>query len=666
VIGHRLWLERFESDGGVLGRTIRVDGQEHVIIAVMPPDFRFPAPYWAAGDLWLLRPPAHRSWPDTRGRVMLAFGLLRDGRTIARAQAEADAVAAALDARYPDAKRRIGLRLTTWAEAVRAEAQPRLLLVLGGAVMVFLIVCANVANLLISRGVDRQRELAARVALGAGRPRLIRQVLTETGVLFAIGGGVGVLAAIWGSRLIASMQGIPRMDEATIDAPVAASAMATTLVAAAIVGLVPALQAARAGASDLAAFGSRSVSHPKRWRRVQRALVAAEIGLALVLLSGAGALLEGAREQARVDPGFEVDGLLQARIALPPDKYASPGAQVAFYSRVIDVLRGAPDVVAAGLVDVPPGVGGRGGPSVLVDGDPAPASVRDLRRADVRVVSAGYLETLGLAPRFGRFFSSADSPAVPVAIVNEAFVRQHLDDRAAVGRSIRVAIGGIDGLDRTPRAIVGVVPDLREKTLYEPAPPTVYVPLTQAESTRTALLRMAILVRSTRPTADLVTLVRAAIAEVDPDQAAFGFMTMRDRMEEELSLNRLNLALLGVLSTVSLFLAVVGVYGVTAHAVRQRTREIGIRLALGETPGGVQRLLLGESSALLVGGFAVGGIAAVFGTALLRSLVFGIDETSAGTFVGAGIVLAAAVLAGGLVPMRRAARVDPASVLRWE
>jgi len=668
VVAHHVWTERFASDPGAIGRTLRVDGQPYVVIGVMPPEFRFPAPYWVGGDLWLLRGLAHESWPDSRAQTVLAFGLLGEGQSIARAQSEADAVAASLDAQYPDPSGKIGLRLTTWAEAIRVGARPRLLLILGAAGVVFLIVCVNVANLLLGRGLDRQRELATRVALGAGRGRIVRQLLTETGVLFLIGGVGGVLAAVWGSRLIVSIgsSGIPRMHEATVDATVAIAALAITLMAAVTVGLVPALQAPSAAMSGLTDAGARGASRGRRWRRIQRGLVAAEIGLALVLLCSAGVLLEGARTLARVDPGFDVDGLLHARVALPPDKYATSTAQAAFYDRVIEGLINLPGVTGVGAVDVPPGVGGSGGPSVLIDGDPMPVSARDLRRADVRVVSAGYLQTLGLAPLQGRLFYQTEPPTAPVAIVNESFVRHYFSDGNGAGRQLRIALGGIDALDPVPRTVVGVVADLKEKTLYEPTPPTVYVPMTQAGARSMRLLRMALLIRSARPSADLVPLVRKAVMEVDSEQAVFGFMTMADLMDSELSLNRLNLALLGTLSAVALFLAVVGVYGVSAHALRQRTREIGIRLALGITPRGVQRLLLGEGAALAVAGLAGGSAAAVWSAGLLRSLVYGIDRTSASTFIGAGMVLAAAVLAGCYFPARRAARIDPAIVLRSE
>jgi putative ABC transport system permease protein len=659
VIGHGLWSERYSSDPGAIGRTVRIDGLPHVVIGVMPRGFRFPAPYWAAGDFWLLRGPADRRWPRWRQPVALAFGLLKDGRTIDQAQQEASAVASTLDAQYPDPTGPIGLRVTTWAQTVRSKSRPQLLMILGAAAVLFLIVCINVTNLLLASGLDRDRELAARAALGATRTRLVRQMLVETAVLFAIGGIAGTLVAVWGStwmRLL-TIPNLPRMDEAAVDLRVVALTVAIVLMSGVLVGVVPALQGGHA-AAGIAGANARWTSRGRRWRRLQRALIAVEVALALVLLCGAGVLLEGAVRLARVRPGFDTHGLLHARVALPPEKYATPAAQSIFYNRVLDRVRAAPDV-KAGVVNVPPGTGGDAGPSFLRERDPIPASRLDLRRAKVCVISDGYFETLGLAPRAGRFFSRADDPRLPVAVVNDAFVRQYFDGEIPLGRELRVVLGRERQLDRVPRTIIGVVGDVREAALYRPAPPAIYVPLTQGDSTRSAFI-----VRSGRPMADVVAAVRSAVAAADADLAAFSFMPLEDLMAAELSLNRLTLWLLAVLAGVSLVLAIVGAYGVVSHASRHRTREIGIRLALGATQAGVQRLLLAEGCLFLAAGLAAGGIAALWGAALLRSLVYGIERTSAMTYTAAGVLLAFAVLAGSYVPARRASRTDPAVTLR--
>jgi putative ABC transport system permease protein len=661
VIGHRLWTAMLASDPDVVGRRVRINGQTHIVLGVMPDGFRFPAPYWSPGDLWLMRGPSHPSWPKTRGLTFLAFGLLAKDATFDRAQQEADAVGRALDAQFPDSRGPVGLQLTDWAGSVRADARPRLMMILAAAAVVFLIVCVNVVNLLVSRGVDRQRELAARAALGAGRARLVRQLLTETVVVFGVGAAAGLAIAVWGARLIVSMRSfsIPRMEEASIDATVALIVVAVTLLAGLVAGLVPALQGAKAGRTTIVDASARGASTSRRWRRVQRGLVALEVALALMLLGGAGVLLEGARNLGREDPGFDTTGLLHARLTLPREKYRTPTAQVAFFDRLHAELLAIPGVRAAGIVDVPPGVGGTAARSVTLEADLAPASDRDLRVADVRVIRAGYLESLGLAPRSGRFFSSIDAPTAAVALVNAAFARQFFAGREAVGQRLRVTPRGLPQLEIGPRTIVGVVPDIKEELIFAPAPPTVYIPVGQGDSTR-----MALLVRSDRPIGELTLLVRGAIARADPEQAAFGFMSLADLIKSELSLNVLTLKLLGVLAGVALVLAIIGVYGVTAHAVRERTREIAIRLALGLSPRAVGRLLLGEGAALMAAGLVVGGAAAVWGAGVLRSLVYGIDRTSPLTFVVAAVVLGLAVVAGGYLPARRAARVDPSVVLR--
>ena len=365
---------------------------------------------------------------------------------------------------------------------------------------------------------------------------------------------------------------------------------------------------------------------------------------------------------AAVDPGFDPAGLLHARVSLPPEKYRDPVLQRTFYERLIDALDDLPGVTAAGAVNVPPGVGGGARPSVRLDDDRVPSAERDLREANLRIVTPGYFETLGVAARSGRLFSPR--PAFPAAVVNEAFVRRHFDGRLPLDRGVKVTFGGVDRLDPAWRTIVGVVPDMKENTLYAPAPPTVYLPLEQADWR--VGLRMALLVRTSRVPGDLIPAVRAAVAGVDAEQAASGFMPLGELMQSELSLNRLNLALLSVLSAVGLFLSSIGVYGLSAQAVRHRTPEIGIRLALGLPPEGVVRLFVRDGAILVLIGLGTGTIVSFWSDSLLRSAVHGVGSTSAGTLIAAATLLAAALLAGSYLPARRAARIDPALVLRAE
>lgn len=662
MLGHTLWAQQFASDRSVLGRPLKIDGRTYTMIGVMPPGFRFPAPYWSDGDLWLLRGAADASWPATREGNLLAFALIAEGETVERAQQEADAAAASLDARFPAAGQ-IGLRLVPYGHTVRSDARPRLLLILGAAVLVLLIVCVNVVNLMLGRSLERHREMAARAALGAGRGRLGRQLITETVVLFTAGGISGVLLAVWGSRAIVAMSSfsIPRMDEAAVNGPVAGLALGTVLIAALIVGMVIALQATSRRRLGLDAAGARGASEGRRWRGLQRMLVAAEVALAFVLLCGAGVLVEGARAQAHITAGFDASTIVHARLTLPRDKYADARSQRQMLTRIVEALAAIPGVRQAGVVDVPPGVGGSNARALSLDTDSPAATGRDLRQVNVRIADARYFETLGLTARAGRLLRPEDDDAANVVVVNEAFVAAHLGGASAIGRQIRVVPRGATATVTPLRTIIGVYPNIKEKTIYEPTPPTVYLPLDARDATR-----MAVLVRTDRPVGEITQAMRAAIASVDPEQAAFGFITLGDLISSELSLNALSLRLVGSLGTVALLLAVIGVYGVMAQAVRQRTREIAIRLALGVTPTAVTRLLLRECSLLVAGAFLAGGGAAIWAAAILRSQMLGIKSTSPLTFAAAAALLAVAVLAGCYVPARRAARTDPALVLRAE
>jgi putative ABC transport system permease protein len=656
VLSYDLWRNRFGARRDIVGQTLRIDSVPHTVIAVMPPVFRFPAPYWARGDVWSIRGPSHPSWPDTRSGITLAFGLLRDGATIERAQAEADAIAAMLDQRYPNRAGHVGLSLTTWAATIRSASRPRVFMLIAAVGLLFVLVCANVANLLVSQGLDRRRELAARVALGAGRARLIRQLLTETAVLFVAGGLGGLAIALWGTRLLVTMQasGIPGLNDAALGLRAAATGFVVTIMAALIVGMIPAVQAATTPMSALTS-STRDSMPVGAWQRLQGVLIAAEIALALMLLCGAAVLVDGARRLARVDPGFDADGLLHARVVLAERKYVTREQQVAFYASALERLRAIPGVSAVAVVDIAPGTGAKERPALLLDTDPPVTPDTTLRLANVRAVSTSYFDALRIAHRTGRFFDAADD-AAPVAIVNQSFVRRYLRDTNPIGRSVRVTMGRLDELDQLPRAIIGVVADVKDKSLFDPAPPVVYIPL--AQSPWRMLLRMSLLVRSPRPDGEMAQEMRRAIAQIDPEQAVTSFMAMGDLMRRELALNQLTFVLLSILSIAAVFLAVIGVYGVMAYAARRRMPEIGIRVALGATYASIVNLLMRTGGLLALCGVAAGAVLAVWSTRLLGRVLQGVDHSSPWTFVCAGALLSAAVLIACYLPARRAARGD--------
>jgi putative ABC transport system permease protein len=524
--------------------------------------------------------------------------------------------------------------------------------------VVFLIVCANLTNMLLSRGVDREHELSARVALGAGRWRLMRQMSTETTILFAAGGVAGALLAVWCLQGLAAMTvyGLPRIGEVSLDWPVLVATMGVVWLAALVVGVSTVLHGAGRQIE-----GARGASQAPRLRRVQRALMAAEVAMALVLLLGAGVLAEVARTQARIDPGFNPAHLMQARVSLPFDRYPTEEAQAAFTTKVLARLSVSPGIEAAAAVTAPPGSGDSTRPSFVIEGAPVPESSRDWSRALTRVISDSYFETLDLAPVRGAAFNRPGRSAAPVAIVNTTFARQFLHDVEPVGARLRVAPAGSNAFEPFARTIIGVVPDIREGVLYEPAPPTIYLPVSQATS-----LRMTYLARGAATT-DMAREIRAAVAQVDPNQALRGPVEpMLDAMHESMTLNRLNLVLLGVLAGVAVLLSVVGVYGVTAHNVRHRTREIGIRLALGVTPAAIRRHVIGDGLRVTLAGLLAGAVGAAWAVPALRSLIVGTSTLSPAVCVGVPVLLLAIVIVACDIPARRAAALDPTIVLRGE
>ena len=660
VLSHQLWQRRYQGRTDVVGELVNVNGKPHAIMAVMPPEFRFPAPYFVTGDLWLFRDAIHPSLKEPDRPLLLGVALLAEGVTRARAQAEVEAIASTLQADRPESHAGVSLRLMDWAGTIRQGSRQTLLLLVAAAAVVFLIVCINLFNLLLCRGIDRASEMTTRASLGAGRARLVRHLVTETIVLFAAGGLLGLMVAVWLSRGIAAIASfdIPRMNEIQLEWPVAALTFAVVCAAGLLVGLLPAWQVTSARRISRDRL-TRSMTHDRRGRLVQRALIASEIGLAVVLVCSASAIATHAAHLSAADGGFDASGLVQARITLPADRYPEIAQQSAVLDGVLERLRARPEIQAAGAVDLPPGLSGAVSRSVQLDRDPPPQRLQDLRPAAVRVASAGYLETLGLRPTAGRFIAATDR-ATPVAVVNEEFVRVHLAGRNPIGARVRVTVDGLGQLDAHHRTIVGVVPNIREDVLYRPVPPAVYIPMTQAPSRR-----MAFVLRTTAA-AGVAPLVRAAIADAAPGIAVSGLvMPLDDLMKSEFAKTRLSLRLVGGLALIALVLAMIGVYGVTAHGVRHRTREIGIRLALGLAPAGIRRMVLGEGLILLLAGLTGGSLLAVWLLPFVPSLVVGLQEVPVlAPLATAAVILAAAVAAGCDIPARRAARVDPMTALR--
>jgi predicted permease len=625
VGSYLFWKGYLGGDQSAIGRSITLDGQPFTLIGVMPEGFQFPYRS-STTELWVPwdAPTDLRTRPN--GRLDAVIGRLKPGAALEAARQELSAMEGPSQAGRE-------ARIRPLKDVVSGPARDSLLVLLGAVGMVLLVACVNVANLLLARTASRAREIAIRAALGAGRFRLMRQFLTES-LLMALGGGVAGLAiGMWGSRVlvrIAAAQ-IPRAGEIGLDWRVFAFQLAVSVTAGIGFGLAPALRAARGHAG---ALQSRSVRSALR-----DALVVVEVALAFVLLAGAGLLLRTFLHLQRTNPGLNAENVLTVHVVV-----SSARESTAIEDRVAQI----PGVRAAGLISLLPlqDSGWSGG--VTIAGRPQALPT------ELRYVTPGYFRAMGIPLRQGREFSPRDGPEVPrVILVNEALARQYFPNEDPVGRSTDRGV------------IIGVVGDVRQATLSVPAKPEVYYTVAQ----NFAQIRRhgsTLVVRGQGPPEALVGAIRAAIREVSPGQALFRVATMRQVIEESLATPRLYTWLLGLFAALGTLLAVAGIYGVIAYLVALRTREFGIRMALGADAGRVVRMVMRRGAVLVALGLALGLGGAAMLTRVLRGVLYGVAPTDPATFGTMAAVLAAAALAACLAPARRAARVDPSVALRSE
>jgi putative ABC transport system permease protein len=655
VLSHGLWSQRFGADPAVIGRGLRLDGEPYTIVGVMPRGFAFPD---QTARLWtpLAFKPAETAY-RTR-RQFSVIGRLAPGATVAQADAELDGIARGLAAQYPDSHRGWSASVVPAHQVVVGSSRRPLLVLLGAVGFVLLIACANVGSLLLARANARQREIAVRVALGASRGRLLRQLLVESLLLATAGGGLGALLAVWSEELLAALlpEHWPRFGSLGVNATVlgftAALALATTLAA----GLAPALEACRAplGAS-LKTEGGRATATAGQ-RRLRRLLVVSEVALAVVLLVGAGLMVRTLYRLQRVDPGFDPERLLAATLYLPDNRYPRDPQQTAFFSDLLGRVRSLPGVVAAGAVttlpmsrvgidhDVPVGVVGR----VLSD-DQGP-------QADLRIASPGYFGALGVPLLRGRDFTEADREQAPlVAIVNRTFADRLLPGEDPVGQQVRWGRSG-----RVVQ-IVGVVGAVRHRGLADRPRPELYVPYRQLQYGS-----MTLVVRTAGDPAAVAAALKDQVYALDPGQPLTALATMNTLLADSVAGRRSQMLLLGAFAALALALAAVGIYGVVSHAVGQRTREIGIRIALGARAWDVLRLVLHDGLGLVSLGLGLGLAAALGLAGALDDLLFDVSPRDPLTLAAVAALLLGVALAACGLPARRASRVDPVRALRYE
>jgi predicted permease len=666
VVSHGLWERRFGADPGLVGRPLSLDGESYEVVGIMRPGFSWGRVYGkeAQGELWApfaLTP--ERVAENRRGDEFLdVYGRLRPGVTREQAQADLDAVLAGLRRRFPDRYTEAsGFSLTTipLQEAVVGEMRSGLLLVFAAVASLLLVAATNVAGLLLARAAGRRREASVRAALGASRARLARHTLAEAGLLAVAGGavGVGLAAAIVAVLERVDRVTLPRAQPIAIDATVAFFALAATALTAVGTGLVPAWQGARADLmgslrTALPAGGGRDAA------RTRRRLVTAQTAVALALLVGAGLLVRSLSALHDVPIGFVVDGVLSADVQLPRARYAAVPARAAFVERVLAEAGGRAGVVAVGAVSELPlsGSGNRG--TFLIEGRPVPAEQRQ-PHAELWSATPGYFATLRIPLRHGRLLAESDSGAsTPVAVVSQAFVRRYFPNEDPLGR--RIAFERPRGEPRW-REIVGVVGDVRDRRLDREAGPQLYVPMAQRP-----VGGMSLVARTRGDPWSALPMLRDAVRVVDADLPLFGATTLGALAVHDTQGRRAARTALAAFALAALGLAGLGLYGLLAQAVKERTAEIGVRMAVGAGPADVIRLFLSEGGAVVGRGVAVGVLLALAGTRLMQGMLYGVTGTDPATYLAVSGVLAAAALLACSLPAWRASRVDPLRALRTE
>jgi predicted permease len=657
ILGHGLWTERFGGDPSVVGRSIELDDVAYTIVGVMPRGFAFPDP---DDRLWVPIALTPQQLANHGSHFLRIVARLRTGTTTAQAQSEIDAIAAQLARQFPASNTGVGARVMPLRDVLVGDVQRPLLVLAGIVGFVLLMVCANIGNLLLARASAREREFAVRAALGAGRGRVLRQLMTESLVLAGVGGGAGLALASWslaGLRWMAPAN-LPQAPDISIDGRVAAFNFAVACVAGFVCGLAPAWQAGRSDLHDAIKSDARAASH-RAGARARSLLVVMETALGVVVLVGAGLLLRSFWHLQHVAVGFESDRLLTFRVVMPQARYDTVQKRSTFLRGLADRLRAAPALQsAAGITFLPLTFAGRT-TGVNVEGDPPPAP-GEVKFVDFRSVTPDYFSTMRIRLLAGRDIAWSDTPdSRPVIVVSQGAARALWPNRDAMGR--RIKLGPADS-PLPWLTVVGIVGDVYQLDLVRHPRPAIYLAGTQDPGPGDVVRDWV--VRAAGDTGTLSPVVRSAVWAIDPALPITRLQTMDRVRSNATAREQFTLLLVALFGVLALVLAGVGLYGVTAYVVAQRTRELGIRVALGATPFDVVWLVLGLGGRLVGIGLALGTAAALVLSQLMRTLLFDVSTRDPMTFVAVGLLLAAVTLAASYVPARRAMRVDPVVALR--
>jgi putative ABC transport system permease protein len=659
VLSHDLWQRRFGADPNLVGKTVSLNGESYVVVGVTPDDFRF-APVEIYTPLTFT---AEQMSDMARGmHSFLVIARLKAGVTLAQAKTDIEDISRRIERQYPITNAGKFGNVIPYQKDIVGDIRPSLLVLLGAVGLVLLIACANVANLLLARAASRQREIAVRTALGAGRWRIVRQLLSESVVLSLVGGGLGLLLAYWGADILIRAvpsdiaDFTPGWRQIGVNPQVLSFSLLISLLTGVVFGLAPALQVSKPDLTDALKDSGKGSAGLKR-QRARKVLVIAEMALALVLLIGAGLLIKSFQQLQQVTLGFNPNQVFIANVSLGGAKYRETPRQVNFYQQVLQRVEKSPGLVSAAIVNLPPfSINSDRVFTIAGKPEPAPDAIPD---ANYRVISQQYFRTLEIPLVRGRVFTDQDVANAPrVVIINEALARRYFPNEDPIGKQIKL---GRYMEDNPLHAIVGIVGNIKHRGLDSEFDPEFYYPYAQ-----TPAFNSAIVARTQGDPLSLTTAVRNAVLEVDKEQPLSRARTMEMAISDSVTQRRLNMILLGIFGALALALAAVGIYGVMSYTVTQRTREIGIRMALGARRRDVLKSVVGQGMSLAASGVGIGLVGAFLVTRLMETLLFGVKPTDPATFGGIALLLLGVAFFACCIPARRATKVDPVVALRFE